>query len=210
MINFAWLQSETPLKRKLIFKYNLLEWCTGYQFRWHMPPAQKPKAILTFDDGPLPNTPTILEILHHYHLQAWFFMVGSRMLAHPDIVNKVLSHGHVICSHAFHHGFAKNLSLVAFIQDVQKSMAVLKDMTGSSPKIFRPPNGSLNYLQIAWLLSKGFKIFYWSHQWFDDLIESWPSILPAAPIVLLHDYDSNEAVEKGVNFVIEYNKKYME
>jgi peptidoglycan-N-acetylglucosamine deacetylase len=41
---------------------------------------------LTFDDGPGPMTPRILDILSSYNACAAFFMTGPHALAYPDLV----------------------------------------------------------------------------------------------------------------------------
>src|SRR5262245_49092128 len=52
------------------------------------------EVILTFDDGPVPDTtPRILEILARECIQATFFMIGKRAEAHPDIVTRVRAAG---------------------------------------------------------------------------------------------------------------------
>ena len=51
---------------------------------WRAAPGRKSIA-LTFDDGPTPATPEILDILARYGVPATFFQIGSRVLALPDI-----------------------------------------------------------------------------------------------------------------------------
>src|SRR5688572_21736994 len=52
------------------------------------------KVCLTFDDGPYPESlPRILEVLRKHGAKATFFMVGKRMLEHPELVRQVLSDG---------------------------------------------------------------------------------------------------------------------
>ena len=47
---------------------------------------------LTFDDGPDPRwTPRLLAVLAHHHVPATFFVVGSRVLAHPGLVRAELA-----------------------------------------------------------------------------------------------------------------------
>ncbi|MGV2385037.1 MAG UNVERIFIED_CONTAM: polysaccharide deacetylase family protein, partial [Thermobifida fusca] len=50
---------------------------------------------LTFDDGPDPdNTPALLEVLHKYQVKAVFCLVGDQARNHPDLVRRIVLHGH--------------------------------------------------------------------------------------------------------------------
>lgn len=60
--------------------------------------------VLTFDDGPRPETtPRILETLHKACLHATFFMVGRNAKNSPDLARAVLEQGHSVGSHSFSH-----------------------------------------------------------------------------------------------------------
>ncbi len=65
------------------------------------------EVVLTFDDGPSPQTtPAVLEALSAHCTRATFFMVGRMAVAHPDLVRKVNALGHTVASHTWSH---KNL-----------------------------------------------------------------------------------------------------
>ena len=101
--------------------------------------------ILTFDDGPLPETtPRILDILARECIRATFFMVGKRAEAHPDIVARVRAAGHSIGSHSYTH---RNLAKIPYEEataDIQRGYeAVEKAGFGSNadrPRLFRFPD----------------------------------------------------------------------
>ena len=64
----------------------------------------KPVVYLTFDDGPIPEaTPAILDILKQYDVRATFFVVGDNIQKYPHIYARVLSEGHRVGNHTFHH-----------------------------------------------------------------------------------------------------------
>ncbi len=57
---------------------------------------------LTFDDGPDPTwTPRILAILQKEQVPATFFVVGSRVESHPDLLRQEIAQGNEIGSHTF-------------------------------------------------------------------------------------------------------------
>lgn len=66
------------------------------------------EVVLTFDDGPSPQTtPAVLEALAAHCTKATFFMVGRMAVASPDLVRKVDALGHTVGSHTWSH---KNLA----------------------------------------------------------------------------------------------------
>ena len=103
------------------------------------------EVILTFDDGPMPDTtPRILDILAHECIQATFFMIGKRAEAHPDIVARVRAAGHSIGSHSYSHRNLAKLPYEEAAADIQKGYeAVEKAEFGSNanrPRLFRFPD----------------------------------------------------------------------
>ena len=66
-------------------------------------PGEKGVA-LTFDDGPDPEvTPLLLELLDRHSVSATFFVTGERASRHPSIIRDILSRGHAIGNHSYHH-----------------------------------------------------------------------------------------------------------
>ena len=62
---------------------------------WHGDPNQ-PKIALTFDDGPGPITPQVLELLAAHHIRATFFMEGTQVEEYAPIARQVVEAGHEI------------------------------------------------------------------------------------------------------------------
>src|SRR5262245_38365758 len=103
------------------------------------------EVILTFDDGPVPDTtPRILEILARECIQATFFMIGKRAEAHPDIVTRVRAAGHSIGSHSYTHRNLAKLPYEEAAADIQQGYeAVEKAEFGTNaerPRLFRFPD----------------------------------------------------------------------
>mgnify|MGYP006294024233 CR=1 FL=1 len=54
--------------------------------------STKKQIVLTFDDGPsYVYTPKILDILKKNKVKSTFFLIGSRMIEHPELVKRILS-----------------------------------------------------------------------------------------------------------------------
>ncbi|MCX5837805.1 MAG: polysaccharide deacetylase family protein [Deltaproteobacteria bacterium] len=100
---------------------------------------------LTFDDGPDPNvTPRLLDLLRRHGVQATFFVAGASAERHPELIRGILSRGHTLGNHSYHHdpllmlrSRAKLQEEVARTQDVLSAFAV-------RPLTFRPPVGITN------------------------------------------------------------------
>ncbi|MEW6642819.1 MAG: polysaccharide deacetylase family protein [Pseudomonadota bacterium] len=75
-----------------------------------LPLADK-EVVLTFDDGPRPQTTRkILDALARECVQATFFMIGENAAAHPQLVRAVAAAGHTVGHHSWNH---PNMSTVA-------------------------------------------------------------------------------------------------
>lgn len=59
---------------------------------------------ITIDDGPSPeNNAFVLKTLREHGVKAMFFVVGRRVITHPEIVKNILREGHVLASHTWTH-----------------------------------------------------------------------------------------------------------
>jgi peptidoglycan/xylan/chitin deacetylase (PgdA/CDA1 family) len=97
---------------------------------------------LTFDDGPDPRTtPRVLALLGSYGAHATFFVVGRRVLAHPGLLRALLAAGDELGNHGFDHPSFTALSPADQRRQVRDGAAVLRRLTGSAPRFFRPPYG---------------------------------------------------------------------
>lgn len=57
---------------------------------------------LSFDDGPSPWTPQLLDYLDQQNLKATFFVVGSRAAEYPEILRAEHMRGHQIAVHTWY------------------------------------------------------------------------------------------------------------
>ena len=62
------------------------------------------EVVLTFDDGPWPETtPAVLKALADYCVKATFFPIGMHATWHPEILKQVAAAGHSVGSHTWSH-----------------------------------------------------------------------------------------------------------
>ena len=100
---------------------------------------------LTFDDGPDPRyTPHILKILARYKVPATFFLIGSSVQLHPELVRAEIAAGHQIGNHTWSHPHLRRLSLRQIRQQLSATDRAIGKVAGVEPLFFRPPYEDLS------------------------------------------------------------------
>lgn len=144
---------------------------------------------LTFDDGPIPeSTPFILRTLAEFDVKATFFMVGDNVRKYPDLFRQIVSAGHQVGNHTYHHlGGFKHIAKT-YIDDTERA----NDLIGSH--LFRPPHGCMSHGQYLWLKRK-YRIVMWDlvtrdySKWLtaDDVYENVRRYARNGSIITFHD-----------------------
>lgn len=101
----------------------------------------KKVVALTFDDGPSKYTKKILDILKKEEACATFFIVGNKALFYKEELQRMLKEGSEIGNHSYSHKWLNRLSENEFKEEINKTQKVIEDITGFTPKIFRPTYG---------------------------------------------------------------------
>lgn len=122
---------------------------------------------ITIDDGPDPiSTPAFLKVLKENNIKATFFMVGSTIEKHPDLVKEIDLEGHSIGNHSYTHNYSllyKNAE--NFTDEIIKTEDLIYSLTGKRVKIFRAPGGSPNIHKnelVNKLYELGYTFFDWN------------------------------------------------
>lgn len=110
-------------------------------------PPQAKEVFLTFDDGPsTTNTLKVLNILKENGVTATFFIVGRNAEENPDIVRELYNSGMCVAAHSYSHDYKIYKSKAAYMEDLNKCILTIRDITGHYPVPFiRLPGGSDNY-----------------------------------------------------------------
>lgn len=170
--------------------------------------TKKQQIAITFDDGPHPKfTPKILDLLSKFNAKATFFCIGKNIKKHPELFKKIIAQGHTVGNHTYNHnnnfGF---LSTPKVIDELQVTNAVIKEVSGHEPKLYRPAFGVTNpriksALKATKLVSVG-----WNKRSLDTTKLSEKDILKRitknhkkGDVVLLHDTS-----EKSVRVLEQY------
>ena len=152
---------------------------------------------LTFDDGPTADTERILDILAEHNLCATFFMIGRHVEDLPQTARRVAAQGHEIGNHSYSHPIFLYRGRRETRGQLERAQAAIRDATGITPKLSRPPCGVRTPAYFAATHSLGLRTVQWDVAGFDWKRRSAKQIAHdvlhrarAGSIVLLHDGDS--------------------
>ncbi|KAF9462650.1 hypothetical protein BDZ94DRAFT_1309542 [Collybia nuda] len=95
-----------------------------------------------FDDGPLPDTPKLLQFLQQNHETATHFMIGVNILAYPQQFSATFESGGDIAAHTWTHPYMTTLNNLEVLGQLGWTSALIKNSTGGRiPRFWRPPYG---------------------------------------------------------------------
>lgn len=99
---------------------------------------------LTFDDGPDDRgTPEVLEVLRTYGVRATFFVLGSMVERHPQVLDAVVAGGHELAVHSWDHRNHLRHTPPQVHRQLARTADLLEQRTGVRPRFFRPPYGAM-------------------------------------------------------------------
>jgi len=144
-------------------------------------------------------TSDILDILDRYNVKTTFFLVGFWVDKYPDMVRKIKERGHDVGNHSSTHPHMSKLSVEQIDQELNSTGNKIKEITGESPFLFRPPFGDYNNRLIETAANNG----YYTIQWDVDSLD-WKE-LGTQPVV---DRVTRN-VKKGSIVLFHNNAKYV-
>ena len=98
------------------------------------------RVALTFDDGPDPRwTPRIAAELRRLRVPATFFVLGSQVIRHPDVVDDLAEDGFELGNHTFSHPEIASLADWELSLQLGLTENAVAGATGIRPRLFRPP-----------------------------------------------------------------------
>ncbi len=161
---------------------------------------------LTFDAGYENGcTEAILDALKKHRAPAAFFVVGNYIETAPDLVKRMVSEGHIVGNHTFHHPDMSSISTEEAFSKELTDLETLYEQTTGQPmkKYYRPPQGRYSESNLKMAQALGYKTFFWSLAYVDWYQDDQPSheeayekllgrVHPGA-VVLLHSTSRTNA-----------------
>lgn len=108
---------------------------------------------LSYDDGPSHYTSDLLNYLDEHKLKSTFFVVGSRVISFPDILQTQYMTGHQIASHTWSHHQLTQMTNEQIIAELGWARKVVRDVLGVTPNVMRPPYGDIEYVKSSIFLN---------------------------------------------------------
>jgi len=158
--------------------------------------VEGPYIAITFDDGPNPTqTPRLLKMLKDRGIKATFFCLGECVAQSPEVAKQIVAEGHEIANHSWSHPSLSKMSEAAVKDQLDRTHNVIKQTTGVTLTLMRPPYGNFTVKQRAWANAVwNYKIILWdvdSLDWKHRTPAKTESFIMAATkkgsIILCHD-----------------------
>jgi peptidoglycan-N-acetylglucosamine deacetylase len=163
--------------------------------------TQSEKVIaLTFDDGPWPETTEqVLDILKSNNIKGTFFVVGQNLKNYPELGKQIVTQGHVIGNHTWHHWYHFfNQQAAAF--EIDRTTDLIYQVTGAKTNLFRPPGGNLHNGLATYAKGQKYTVVMWSADSIDYKLPTVPKLIDnvikdskPGGIVLMHDGGGNRS-----------------
>ena len=151
---------------------------------------------LTFDDGPDSRfTPQVLDVLRDAGVKATFFVTGSRIKEHPDVLRRTVQEGHAVGHHSYWHSDPNLTSSRQLLAEIKQTQDLFEQIVGRSTKLVRPPHGKLTAQKLWALWNHGMTTVLWNQDPKDyaasdeaELVQ-WvrATLFRPGDVVLLHD-----------------------
>jgi peptidoglycan/xylan/chitin deacetylase (PgdA/CDA1 family) len=183
-----------------------------------------PEVVLTFDDGPNPQTtPKVLDALKAHKVHAIFFLVGDRLspenTAAHALVKRMLAEGHVVANHTVTHPQMCGLKEEALAAEIDGAATTITSISGMAVPWFRTPYGAFCRRVEAALAERHIMHWYWdidSQEWRHNnakraygYITASLNRLQSRAVVLMHDTKiaTAKALPQVLDWLVAENKK---
>ena len=138
-------------------------------------PTDKRAVALTFDDGPMPDwTPRVLGILARHDVPATFFLKGLNVqrygALHLDSAGT-----HELGNHTWDHPDLARLDYHECADQLERTSAVIAQVYGTRPTLFRPPYGHLAGSSLLAAAEHRLTTVLWSAQMTESVFEAQPA-----------------------------------
>lgn len=168
--------------------------------------GDQPVIYLTFDAGYENGcTEPILDALKKHQAPAVFFVVGSYVEQNPDLIRRMVTEGHTVGNHTFHHcDMSKITNRDTFAKELRDVAEAYESIVGQPMMpYYRPPQGIYSEENLRLAQELGYKTVFWSLAYVDWKQDAQPTaqqaydkLLPRihnGAIVLLHSTSQTNA-----------------
>ncbi len=173
------------------------------------------KVLLTFDDGPNPeSTEIILKKLSDEKIKSVFFCVGENIQKYPRLVLSILNEGHSVGNHTFNHKILSKISFQEKDSQIESFNAMVKEKFNYKIKYFRPPHGKFQLSTSGLMKKHHLKNVMWSLLTYDyknnlSIVKfATQKYLNKNSIIVLHDSNkSKNIIVDSISLIVEEMRK---
>ncbi|MEG1393624.1 MAG: polysaccharide deacetylase family protein, partial [Christensenellaceae bacterium] len=173
----------------------------------------------TYDDGPSPNTPKILDILKENGAVATFFVVGNRVPEYSTILKRAYDEGNEIGAHSYDHS-SNDLkwTIDQINEQISKANDEIQKVIGKRTLIDRPTEGAINEevaekigrMQVIWDVDsrdwadrKKYTVDEKAQQIYDAVMPQ----ISSGSVVLMHDLVYDATVQASARIIKELKEQ---
>lgn len=133
---------------------------------------------LTFDAGyENGNVEKILDTLKEKNVPGAFFILSHFLTANPDLIDRMIDEGHLVCNHTAHHHNMARASDEEMKRELTNLEELYREQTGREiAKYYRPPEGSFKWENLAVAKELGYATVFWSFAYADWDNHRQPSV----------------------------------
>jgi len=100
--------------------------------------------VVNFDDGPLPPSERLYQILDQFGIKATHFWIGGNVLKYWKLAKMADRRGDHLAVHTWSHSHLTSLTNHQILGELGWTMQIIFDLTGKVPRFFRPPYGNID------------------------------------------------------------------
>jgi len=172
-------------------------------------PVKFPKYVcLSFDDGPnTKTTPVMLDVLKKHGVRGSFFVIGQNINEQSaKMMQRAVEQGCQVENHSFTHSSMPELSEEQIADEIERTSALVEKYTGRAPRYFRPP-----YINVDEKMYRTIPLTFICGRGCEDWEEKVTAKMRAervlsevqdGDILLLHDFEGNEATAEALDIII--------
>jgi len=162
------------------------------------------QVALTFDDGPAPDTPRVLDLLARHGAQATFFTLAGQVARRPELVRRMVAEGHEVAVHGDWHLPPPMLPPSLLRREVERSADAVRHAANVTARHYRPPYGVMLPSQARYVRSLGYTPVLGDvypedayQPGVDTIVRRVLNRLSAGSILILHDGSAHLELSRG-------------
>jgi len=167
--------------------------------RWRLPRRAQRTCAITFDDGPCPDTPRVLDVLERHQVKATFFVLAANARRHPAVLREIAARGHTVAIHGVTHRKVHRDSQAAVERELSAAIDELTALGVSPARLYRPPHGAKSPAALRAARKLNCQPWAWSRGVWDTdgpdpgtLVQRATRFARPGMVLLLHDGRGDE------------------